>query len=238
MKQKHLYMTIDTETCGDFRKPLVYDLGVAVHDRHGNIVETRSWVIREVFYGRSRKMKTAYYSEKLPLYYEGIKNGEWEVVSLFRARAEMLEMISQYDIKAVIAYNAAFDQKALNCTMQEFSKYGTDHFFPDSVIFWDSWGMACETILQHKAYYKNAHAKNWVSDAGNCMSNAECAFRYTTKNLEFIEQHTALADVLVEVEIFAKVMRQKKKMRREIFGNPWMLIQPGFCKYVASVAGC
>ena len=150
----------------------------------------------------------------------------------------MLEMLSKYNIKAVIAYNAAFDRKALNCTMKEFSKFGTDHFFPDSVTFWDSWGMACETILQHKAYYKNAHSEQWVSDAGNCMSNAECAFRYTTKNLGFIERHTALADVLVEVEIFVKVMRQKKKMRREIFGNPWMLIQPGFCKYVASVAGC
>lgn len=236
--KKHLYMTIDTETCGSFSKPLVYDLGVAVHDRHGNIIETRSWVIREVFYGRSRKMRSAYYADKLPLYHEGIKKGEWKVVSLFRARREMLEMLSKYNIKAVIAYNAAFDKKALDSTMKEFSRFETSHFFPESIIFWDSWGMACETILQHKAYYKNALSEKWISEAGNCMSNAECTFRYITRNATFIEQHTALADVLVEVEIFTKIIRQKKKMRREIFGNPWTLIQPGFRKYVASVTNC
>lgn len=237
MGRKHLYMTIDTETCGDFRKPLVYDLGVAIHDRHGNIVESHSWVIREVFYGRPRKMKTAYYAEKLPLYHEGIKTKTWEVVSLFKARAEMLKMLSKYNIKAVIAYNAAFDRKALNCTMAEFSKFGTDHFFPDSVVFWDSWGMACETILQHKAYYKKAYAGMWISDCGNCKTSAEMAYRYISKNNEFIEQHTALADVLIEVEIFAKVMRQKKKTKREIFGNPWKLPQPGFYHYVATMTG-
>ena len=146
---------------------------------------------------------------------------------------------ASYETLAVIAYNAAFDRKALNCTMKEFSKFNTSHFFPRSVIFWDSWGMACQTILKQKAYYKNAFREKWISEAGNCMTSAECAFRYITRNSDFIERHTALADVLIEVEIFAKVMRQKKKMRREIHGNPWKLVQPGFCKYVtsASVAG-
>lgn len=235
--KKHLYMTIDTETCGDLSCPLVYDLGVAIHDRHGKILESYSWVIREVFYGRSRKMKTAYYANKLPQYYEGIKSGEWEVVSLFKARAKMLEMIDKYKVKAVIAYNAAFDRKALNKTMETFSKFGTEHFFPDSVIFWDSWGMACETILQQKSYYKKAILENWISKAGNCISNAECAFRYISNNYDFIESHTALADVLVEVEIFAKVMRQKKKTRKEIFHNPWKIIQPGFNEYQAAKVG-
>lgn len=229
-------MTIDTETCGNLKNPLVYDLGIAVHDREGNILETRSWVIRETFYGRSRKMATAYYAEKLPIYHRGIKEGKWQVVSLFKARAEMLEMISKYKVKAIIAYNAAFDKKALDCTMKEFSKFGTTHFFPRSIVFWDSWGMACQTILKQKAYYKKAYSEKWVSEAGNCMTSAECAFRYIVGNPSFIEQHTALEDVLIEVEIFAKVMRQKKKMQRVIFSNPWKLIQPGFCEYVASAS--
>lgn len=234
MGKKHLYLTLDTETCGSLKNPLVYDLGIAIHDRYGHIVESRSWVIREVFYGRSREMRSAYYAEKLPLYHEGIKKGEWKVVSLFKARKEMLEMIHKYNVKAIIAYNAAFDRKALNCTMKEFSKFNTSHFFPRSVIFWDSWGMACQTILKQKAYYKNAFREKWISEAGNCMTSAECAFRYIAKDSDFIERHTALADVLIEVEIFAKVMRQKKKMNREIFSSPWKLVQPGFCKYVVS----
>jgi hypothetical protein len=43
---------------------------------------------------------------------------------------------------------------------------------------------------------------------------AEILYRYITDNLEFTESHTGLEDTLIEKEIFAYCVRQKKKMQR------------------------
>ena len=38
---------------------------------------------------------------------------------------------------------------------------------------------------------------------------------------EFEEEHTGLADVLIEVEIYNRVARQKKKTTKGIFASPY-----------------
>ena len=38
---------------------------------------------------------------------------------------------------------------------------------------------------------------------------------------EFEEEHTGLADVLIEVEIYNRVARQKKKVSGGIIGSPY-----------------
>ena len=30
---KHFYLTLDTETCGSLKQPLVYDIGFTIHDK-------------------------------------------------------------------------------------------------------------------------------------------------------------------------------------------------------------
>ena len=35
-KRKHYYLTLDTETANSTEKPLVYDIGGAVHDMQGD----------------------------------------------------------------------------------------------------------------------------------------------------------------------------------------------------------
>ena len=46
---------------------------------------------------------------------------------------------------------------------------------------------------------------------------AEVLYRYISGNNEFIESHTGLEDVLIEKEIFAYCVKQKKAMRRKLF---------------------
>lgn len=49
------------------------------------------------------------------------------------------------------------------------------------------------------------------------QEKAEVIYRYLTGNIDFIESHTGLEDVMIEKEIFAHCNRQHKKMRRKCF---------------------
>lgn len=234
---KHLYMTLDTETCGGFACPLVYDIGYTIHDRFGHIYEQGSYVIREIFYGEWKKMRTAYYADKIPSYKEGIRNGDFTVISFWAIRKQMLEAIAKYHIKAVIAYNAGFDVNALNCTMNHLSKFDREQtFFNEKTVIWDSWHMSCQTILRQKTFFKKAIKNEWTSECGNVKTSAEVAYRYLTDEIDFIESHTALQDALIETEIFAKCISTHKKMDRTIVHMPWKIPQPDFKAYCIKYA--
>ena len=43
--------------------------------------------------------------------------------------------------------------------------------------------------------------KNFISEKGNYLTNAESCYAYLTQNEDFEEEHTALADVEIEIEI-------------------------------------
>ena len=232
MSKKHFYITLDTETCGSLGKPLVYDLGYTIHDRYGNIYEQRSYVVREIFYGEWKKMKSAYYAEKLPQYKEGIKSGKWNVASFWAIRKELFNLMKDYNIKAIIAYNAGFDRRALNCTLNYLSKFDKEQtFFNKNVKIWDTWHMACQTLLKQKKFFKNALVHEWVSEAGNVKTSAEITYRHVNEIPDFVEAHTALEDALIETAIFAKCVKTHKKMNREIIAHPWQIPQPDFKEY-------
>ena len=231
--KKHFYLTLDTETCGGFGNPLVYDIGFTIHDRKGNIYERFSYVVREIFFGEWKKMKTAYYAEKIPLYYEGLANGEFIAESFWKIRKHMLSLMKEYKVKAVIAYNAGFDINALNCTAKHLTKFDKENqtFFKEDTVIWDSWHMACQTVLKNKNFFKNAVENQWTSDCGNVKTSAEIAYRHLVKDMNFEESHTALADALIETLIFSKCIETHKKMNRNIVHFPWKIPQPDFKAY-------
>lgn len=75
-RKKEMYLVIDTETCNSVDEPLPYDVGYAICDRNGNIALERSFVVAETFLDMKDVMKSAYYAEKIPKYWEDIKNGK------------------------------------------------------------------------------------------------------------------------------------------------------------------
>ena len=77
--------------------------------------------------------------------------------------------------------------------------------------------MARDTIVKQKLYIKFCEEHGFCQKNGKPRATAEILYRYITNDIEFEEEHTGLADVLIEKEIFAKCMRQHKKMRK----TPW-----------------
>lgn len=85
-KRKNYYLTLDTETANTLDDPLVYDIGGAIHDKQGNVIETFSFVIYETYVACKDLMQTAYYACKLPQYEEQLKSGERKMCSIHTAR--------------------------------------------------------------------------------------------------------------------------------------------------------
>ena len=210
-RKKEMYLIIDTETTNTMDQPLVYDIGYAICDRFGSIVLKRSFVVAETFIDYKDVMKSAYYAEKIPMYWDKIKNDIIEIKSIFNIRKQLLADIKEYRVKKVGAYNMNFDLKALNTTIRYFSKSVIRHFFPFGMKYICIWNMACQVLMSTKSYIQFAERNGLETEKGNLLTNAESCYKYITKKLDFEEEHTGLADVEIECEIMAECHRKHKK---------------------------
>lgn len=224
-RRKEMYLIIDTETANSIEQPLPYDIGYAVCDRFGHIVLERSFVVAEIFLDHKEMMKSAYFAEKIPHYWEDIKNGTREIKSIFNIRKQIKEDMKKYRIKKVGAYNMAFDKRALNNVIRYCSKSLIRWFFPFGTEFFCIWSMACQVLLNSTSYIKFALQNGLESEAGNIQTSAEACYKFLTNSVDFTEEHTGLEDVRIEIDIMAKCFSTHKKMDKNINTSCWRLPQ-------------
>lgn len=224
-RRREMYLVIDTETANSIEQPLPYDIGYAVCDRFGHIVLERSFVVAEIFLDHKEMMKSAYFAEKIPHYWEDIKNGTREIKSIFNIRKQMREDMKKYRIKKVGAYNMAFDKRALNTVIRYCSKSLIRWFFPFGTEFFCIWSMACQVLLNSTSYIKFALQNGLESEAGNIQTSAEVCYKFLTNSVDFTEEHTGLEDVRIEIDIMAKCFSTHKKMDKNINTSCWRLPQ-------------
>ena len=225
MSKKQFYLVVDVETANSTDDALVYDLGYAVADREGNVYETGSLIISDIFEGEADLMTSAYYASKIPQYLEGIERQDFVVTNFYNARRIVLSVMEKYSIKKVAAYNASFDSKALNTTQRWLTKSKYRYFFPYDTEICCIWHMACQVLCTQKGYRKFCEANDLRKPSGNLYTSAEAVYAYMTKNVDFDESHTGLADVLIETEIMAKCFAQHKKMDKSINRSCWRIPQ-------------
>ena len=225
MAKKKYYLVLDTETANSVEEPLPYDIGWAICDRKGNIYEKKSYVCIEVFLDMKDLMVSAYYAEKIPNYWDDIKAGKRILTGMWNIRREMIKDIKKYKVSAVCAYNMGFDKRALNNLIRYVSKSWMRWWFPFGTEYNCIWNMACNAILNRTTYIKFAVKNGLISDANNIFTSAECAYRYITDSIDFVESHTGLEDVEIEVEIMAECFRQHKALKKEINSACWRVVQ-------------
>ena len=231
--RKHYILAVDTETAGQINKPLVYDFGAQVIDTAGNVYEEASFVIYETYVGQKELMKSAYYADKLPQYENGLRRKvNWKMVKMLTAFRIVRDWMEDYGITEVMAYNTAFDRKALDNTLRNFTNYR--FFFPYGTIYLDVWNAACSTLYQRKSFFKMAYLQGWQSEKGNVRTNAEVGYAYITGQTDFEERHTALEDVKIETQIFFRCLKARVKPEDKLMVyNPWRKPQPKWKDYKA-----
>lgn len=212
-KRKNYKLVVDIETANFINDALAYDIGFAVCDKKGDIYYENSFMIAEMFIDNKDLLKSAYYAEKIPKYWEDYRNKKRKLVTLATAKREIRQVMKYFNITDVFAYNARFDATGLNRTERYITKSKCRYFFPYGTKIHCIMKMAKQVLFTQKSFEKFAHENKLYTPSGKFLSNtAETAYKYITRDTEFSESHTGLEDVHIECKIMAKCYAQHKAM--------------------------
>ena len=220
-------IVLDTETCPvdkDIKDVMpwnmwAYDIGWAVVDKRGNVYRTRSFVNADIFLNEKELMNSAYYANKIPMYWEDIKSGKRILTSFYNIRKVLLEDIAEYEVKEIFAHNMRFDYGNLNTTQRWLTKSKYRYYFPKEIVICDTLKMARDVILKMPTYRYFCEEHGLLTKNGRLSASAENLYRFIKKDPTFVESHTGLEDVMIEKEILAYCYRQHKRMRKKLWEN-------------------
>jgi hypothetical protein len=215
-------MVLDTETANGYtdesRKlnlmdSLVYDIGFVITDKKGRIYETRSLTIKDVFCDMPDLMRSSYYADKIPSYWQEIKEGKRELVSFWTARKIVRDAIERYNITSISAHNASFDVRSLNNTIRYLTQSFYRYFFPYGVEIWDTYKAAIHTVCKQKGYIAYCKRNNYLTKhkKPRVRATAEILYRFISNNNDFSEEHKGLDDCIIETKILHWILRQHSK---------------------------
>lgn len=200
---KNLYFTLDCETVGGAANPTgMYNVAGLVHDKDGNIYATASILVME-HYDEIRH--DDYAKKNFPIYEERLRSGQMTAVATEKEAIEIIRNLCKfYGVKYVQAYNSGFDFVKTSCRS-----------LLDDFEFIDIYLMALQTVTHLKKYKKFCIENNRKSASGKtCSTSAESVYAFFTDNADYIEEHTAFSDALIEMEIFKRCYAMHKKFTK------------------------
>lgn len=195
------YIILDTETTNDIECPFVYDFGFAVIDEHGKVYASYSFVVADIFCN-NEMMQSAYFAEKIPSYWNDIKNHVRVLKSFYDIESTFRRVCKEWNINTFVAHNARFDYTALNNTKRYLTKSKYRFFFPFASQFIDTLKFSRSVLADDCAYREYCVANDYITKNKQNRYTAEILYRYLTGNKDFNEEHTGLADCMIEKEIF------------------------------------
>lgn len=206
-------MILDTET--NLEK-LGFDFGWLTIDKNTlEVLSADSFLSAENFHD-------VWYKKNEERYLNYIDNNKVYVKSSEFIVAYLAWAVSQVD--EVWAYNAQFDKRVLEKLALQVNHMQAFRIF--SKAKWcDLWHGATETICRENGYKAYTHENNFISDKGNIRTSAEVVYGYLKQDAEFEEEHTALADCLIEFEIYKEIQKRSKHMNYPIVNMPWLNCQ-------------
>ena len=201
------YIVLDTETTNSIDDPIVYDIGWAVVDENGEVYETASYVVAEIFCDKDL-MASAFFAEKIPAYWDEIHNGSRTLASYRTIRAKLAQCCKNHGVSVICAHNARFDYRSANLTQRFLTSSKYRYFFPYNTELWDTLKMARECFKNDEAFDTFCYENEYLTKRGCKRYTAEILYRFLSSDNEFVEEHTGLADVMIEKEILAECLRR------------------------------
>lgn len=220
-------VVLDTETCPldkdfegvDPNNMWVYDVGYAIVDKRGKVYRERSFINADIFLNEKLLMNSSYYANKIPQYWEDIKSGKRVLTSFYNIRKTLLEDIAEFEVEEIYAYNMRFDYLSLNNTERWLTKSQYRYFLTKDLVICDIMKMARDVIAPMPTYKRFCEEHGYMTKNNRVQLKAETVYKFITKDLDFIESHTGLEDVMIEKEILAYCYRQHKAMRKKLWEN-------------------
>lgn len=195
------FIVLDTETTNSIDDPLCYDVGWAVIDKDGNVFESASYVVADIFLDKEL-MESAYFKDKVPQYWADIKLGLRELKTYFNIKKALADCVKRNNIKIVIAHNARFDYRSLTLTQRYLTSSKYRFFLPREIEIWDTLKMSRAILKNNDEYGEFCYNNNYLTKRMCKRYTAEIIYRFLTGNNDFEESHTGLEDVMIEKDIF------------------------------------
>jgi hypothetical protein len=197
----------DTETTNDLECPICYDFGFSVIDDDGKVYERGSYVVADVFLDEEL-MASAYFADKIPAYWDDIKSGKrllrrWQTI-----KSIVRDVMAQHEITCVVAHNTRFDYLSTATTQRYLTCSKWRYFFPYGTQYLDTLKMARAIFSKDEQYIAFCNEHQFLNKYNKPQLTAEVLYRYLTNNIDFVESHTGLEDVEIEMQIFLECKKR------------------------------
>lgn len=198
---KEIIIVLDTETLG-LTDRRVYEIGYVVATADGKILKERDYMIKQI-YDNQELFQSAYYSNKRELYEQKLADGKAKSVYWGYAMKVLANDIERYGVAKLYAYNSRFDISAIDCTNQKLGakRKPTENGIIDIMNF-----IGCITDTENYVRFCETNGYMTNHKRPRPQKKAETLYRYLTNNIDFIEEHMALEDSQIELEILLRAL--------------------------------
>ena len=185
----------DTETTS-LEKPFCYNIGYVIYDTEADkTLKTADFVVEQVWHN-PMLFTTAYYANKRDIYIGAMRSRKTVMDKFGYICQQMIRDFKAFEVSAAFAFNSSFDEKVFNFNCDWFK---CNNPF-DNVSIYDIRGYAHHFICDDK-YKSWCEEYERFSESGNYSTTAENVYQFVSGNYDFVEEHTALSDSIIEAEI-------------------------------------
>lgn len=186
----------DTETTS-LEKPFCYNVGFILADtENGEILHKEEFCIEQIWHNTAL-FSSAYYADKRPFYVNQMRAKKIRLEKWGYVTQRMARLFKTYGIECAFAYNSSFDEKVFEFNCEWFKTLNPF----DNVPILDIRGYVHKFIAFDKVFQNFCEKHERFTETGNYSTTAETVFQYMTDNPDFIEDHTALSDSIIEFDI-------------------------------------
>lgn len=200
---------LDTEFLG-LEKPFVYDLGYMVVDLEEQpykAIKLENAITKQI-YDNAMLFKTAYYANKREKYTSLLKGKRAKRRYWGHIMQTLQSDIDRYEVDAILAYNATADSGAIAFTCNFLGVANP----LDTVQVIDLMPMVQTHLCNTKEYKDFASKNGLVSDSGFIQTSVEAVCKFLYNEPDFVEDHTALSDVIHEGNLLSAVLSMGGKI--------------------------
>jgi hypothetical protein len=203
-------VVFDTETTS-LQKPFCYNIGYKIYNiETGETLAKHDFVAEQIWYNREL-FTTAYYANKREQYISRMRGKTCEMKKLGHITQIMCREFTNFEVVAAFAYNSPFDDEVFTFNCDWFKIKNPF----DNIPIYDIRGYVHRAIAYTPEYKAFCDKNGYYTESGNYSTTAETVYRFLSNDTDFIEEHTALADADIELEILLECIKRGCKWNTE-----------------------
>lgn len=203
-------VVFDTETVS-LEKPFCYNVGyIIANTETGEILLRREYVIEQIW-SNAELFTTAYYADKRQIYVGRMRARKVFLEKWGYVTQQMIRDFKSYEVTGAYAYNSSFDEKVFSFCCDWFKTINPFETLP---IF-DIRGYVHQFIAFENDFQEWAETNQRFTESGNFSTTAETLFQYIHGQNDFEEEHTALADSEIELQILLECIDRGAEWDKE-----------------------